>query len=211
MNEPCDTGFAHAVRLAATGLRSTSKVDPEIEAAPLAMILRGDRVIDADGLELLARLVTGKLRAPYGGKVPQGETMLAHAVRRAGGAWRVGKGAHPATTGAALANMLRAESERIRHGEPPQIGPGERTMLARLVAGELRRGTSRPMIGAGHPQVVAIVQAFRKRMADGMARKNAALDTALEFDTTIRTVEIHLKAVKEREAAIQRAESATDI
>lgn len=163
MSETYDHAFAHAVRQAATGLRTASKVDPEIEAAPLAAILRSDRALDADGLELLARMVTGDLRAPYAGRVPAGESILAHAVRRAGAAWRDAKDADPATTGAALAAILR--------NDRPQIGPGERALLADLVIGELRRGTSRPPTGAGHSQVVAVVQYYRAREHKASRRK----------------------------------------
>ncbi|SEI03392.1 hypothetical protein [Paracoccus alkenifer] len=288
MSAPYDTAFAHAVRQAATGLRTVSKVDPETEAAPLALILHSDRALDADGLELLAQLVAGKLRKV---RQPAGESILAHAVRRAGAAWRAGKGADPATTGGPLADVLRAEVERIRHGAPSQVGPGERVLLADLVTGELRRGTARPPIGAGHPQVVAVVQYYHVRkhkaarrqpdiaktveyLKSRLGRPNARKPKhtsafnpaeyraraerwagyvgivtmiAAKFGITSRTVENYLsmmagreaairqaheewkerecrrkrkrkiacrhkrKVVREREAAIQRAEAATDI
>lgn len=191
MSATYDTDFAHAVRLAATGLRTASGIDPEAEAAPLAAILRGDRALDADGLELLARLVTGDLR-----KVKQfaGETVLAHAVRRAGIAWRKGKGADPAATGARLAAILR--------DAPARLGPGERGLLANLVTGELRRGTSRPGKGAGHQDVTKVAEVFRKRIAAGQPRKTALIDTAIEFEITDRTVETYLAMVIEREQVV---------
>ncbi|MCJ1902870.1 hypothetical protein MR829_21250 [Paracoccus versutus] len=192
MSVSYDLAFAHAVRQAATGLRTSSGADPEIEGAPLAEILRSDRTLDAHGLELLAQLVTGNLRKV---RQPAGESILAHAVRRAGAAWRRGKGADPLTTGAALASALR--------GDPARLGPGERALIADLVTGELRRGTSRPPKGAGHLHVETIVEAFRKRIADGLVRKNALNDTAIESKISERTIETYLAMTEEREAMLR--------
>lgn len=194
MSAPFDLAFGHAVRLAATGLRTASGVDPEIEASPLAVILRSDRALDADGLELLGRLVTGDLRKM---RQPVGESILAHAVRRAGAAWRRSKDTDPATTGAALAERLR--------GNPDLLGPGERALLADLVMGELRKGQSAPPRGAGHSQVVAVVGAFRKRMAALEVRKNAIDDTAAAFKISKRTVEKYLSITEERERVFKSA------
>lgn len=191
MSATYDTDFAHAVRLAASGLRTASGIDPEAEAAPLAAILRSDRALEVDGLELLARLVTGDLRKA---RARAGETILAHAVRRAGVAWRKGKDVDPATTGARLAAVLRDGSARL--------GPGERNLLADLVTGELRKGTSRPGKGAGHQDVTEAVEAFRKRMASGQPRKVALIDTAAEFGITDRTIEKYVAMVTEREKIV---------
>lgn len=182
-----DKAFGDAVRMAATGLRTTSRMDPEIEAAPLAAILRSDRALDADGLELLARLVTGNLRkiAPRAG-----ESMLAHAVRRAGTAWRHGKDMDPATTGAVLAACLRSNHARLE--------PGERALLADLMTGDLRRGTSAPTKGPGHSQIVAVVEAFHRKIDAGTLRKNALIETASELRISIRTIENHLKRWEDR-------------
>lgn len=207
---PCDAAFAHAVRQAATGLRTASKADPEKECAPLAAILRSDRELDADGLELMAQMVTGNLRAPQ-----DGETDFAREVRRAHATWaRKGRAkgrkgerdtyANRTTTGATLAAYLRAEVERIQRGEPPQIGLGERVMLAEMLcptpalatAAELR---GKPPTGAGHSQVVAVVEAFRKRIAAGELRKNALIDTEEEFELATRTVENYLSMMAKHE------------
>lgn len=190
MNAPYDLAFGFSVRLAATGLRTAPGVDPETEAAALATILLSDRTLDADGLELLARLVTGNLRKVHH---PAGESILAHAVRRAGVAWRHGKDADPAQTGAALAQVLR--------DDPDCLGPGERALLADLVTGEMRKGQHAPPKGAGHPEVVAVVRDFRRNIFEGNARKNALSDTALKFNLTTRTVESYIAATEARERA----------
>lgn len=187
MSASYDLAFAHAVRLAATALRTSAGMDPEAEAAPLATILRSDGPLDPDGLELLARLVTGDLRKV---RPRVGETVLAHAVRRAGTAWRAGKDADPATTGAALAAALRSD--------PARLGAGERALLADLVTGEMRRGQNAPTKGAGHPHIVATVAAFRQKIEAGEARKNALIETASEFKLTARTLEKYLALAKER-------------
>lgn len=181
MNVSYDLAFGHAVRQAAKGLRTAAGIDPEIAAAPLAAILRSGRALDPDGLELLARLVTGNLRKV---RQPVGETIMAHAVRRTGTAWRHGKRDDPAITGAALAAALR--------GDPAHLGQGERALLADLVTGEWRRGVNRPSKGAGHTRIAAVVEAFRKKIADGTPRKVAIEDTADEFKTSPRTVERYL-------------------
>ncbi|RWR28546.1 hypothetical protein D2T29_16695 [Sinirhodobacter populi] len=194
---PCDTDFAHAVRLAATGLRTASGIDPEIEGAPLAAILCSDRALDPDALELLARLVTGNLRKVI---PPAGESIMAHAVRRAGTAWRKGKDADPTTTGAPLAAILR--------GDPARLGPGERALLADMVTGELRRGQSAPTKGAGHPDVLAVVEAVNKRLNEGDKLEFASEFVAAQFEIDKRTVFNYLKIAREREAMIGKA---TDI
>lgn len=150
-------------------------MDPETEAAPLATILRGDGPLDPDGLELLARLVTGDLRKV---RPRAGETVLVHAVRRAGTAWRAGKDADPATTGAALAAALR--------GDAACLGAGKRALLADLVTGDMRREWEKrkeqdnkekqkeqntSIKGVGHPKVLAIVQFYRARESKAMRRR----------------------------------------
>ncbi|WP_126155285.1 hypothetical protein [Paracoccus haematequi] len=190
MNASYDSAFGDAVRRAATGLRTAAGIDPEIAAAPLAAILRSGRALDLDGLELLARLVTGNLRKV---RQPVGETIMAHAVRRAGTAWRHGKRDDPAITGAALAAALR--------GDPARLGPGERALLADLVTGEWRRGENRPSKGAGNRHVAAVVEAFRNRVSIGTARKVALADTANQFSLTERTVETYLAMTAEQERA----------
>lgn len=190
MNASYDLAFAHAVRLAATGLRTASGIDPETEGAPLAAILRSDRPLDSDGLDLLARLVTGGLRKV---RPRPGETVLAHAVRRAGTAWRAGKDTDPAKTGAALAAALR--------GDPARLGAGERALLADLVTGEMRRGQNAPTKGAGHSHVVAVVQTFRNWIASGSVRKQALEYTAEQFKISESTVARYVAMVEERERA----------
>lgn len=168
-----DKEFADAVRLAARGLRTGSHMDPATDTATvgLALYLRSDQPLHADGLELMARLWTGKLRASYGGKVLDNESEFARLIRDARRVWsRKGRikmrgkvqgkkkeiPVDPATTGVALAAML--------HDPNRHIGPVEREWLADLVTGELRRGVSLPPKGAGHPKVIAAVQFFRARM-----------------------------------------------
>lgn len=190
MNASYDLAFGHAVRQAATGLRTAAGIDPEVAAAPLAAILRSGHALDPDGLELLARLVMGDLRKVH---QPAGESILAHAVRRAGTAWRHGKRHDPAITGAALAATLR--------GDSAHLGPGERALLADLVTGEWRRGVNRPSKGAGNAQVAAVVEAFRNRIATGMARKIALDDTKKQFKLTGRTIETYLAMTSDQERA----------
>lgn len=183
-----DLDFAHAVRLAATGIRPKAGVDPEIEGAALARYLRGTHELDGQGLDLLAELVTGKLRTI---RQPVGETLLAHAVRLSGLAWRSGKDVDAETAGGALAGMLRDPATRI--------GVGERNLLADLVTGELRRGVSRPPKGAGRADITAVTAALRKQIDSGSLRKNALEDTARAFGLSVRTVQNYEAETKKRE------------
>lgn len=188
-----DLEFRRAVQSAARGLRTGPYMDPMTDTGTvaLALYLRSNQPLQADGLELMARLWTGKLRASYGGKVLDNESEFARLVRDARRVWsRKGRikvfdkeqgkkkerPVDPATTGAALAAMLRDPN---RH-----IGPGERELLAELVcplpsmtdvalpAGAFTlemKGT--PPKGAGHPKVIAVVQFYRARMRKATRRK----------------------------------------
>lgn len=187
MSAPCDLAFAHAVRRAAAGIRPKSGCDPEVAGEPAAALLRAGAAFGAVERELLAQMVTGALRKV---RQPPGETALARALREAGAAWRGGKEADPATEGAALASMLRTGME---------LRPGERELVAQMITGEWRRGSSRPPVGAGHPRVVEVVAALRQKLADGAVRKNAVTDVAARFGLTARTVEAYEAMVQERE------------
>lgn len=197
MNGTYDIGFAHAVRRAARGVRPKPNVDVTTEGAALAAILRSEGEFDAHGLDLLAKLVTGKLRKI---KQPDGETMFAHAVRRAGAAFRKGKDVYPEVEGAVLAEMLRSGQ--------PSLGPGERELLAQLAtrsasALQLRELTldGTPPVGAGHPRVVRAVETLWAKMEDGEVHKNAVLDTAKELGISPRTVEEYEALTKASEKA----------
>lgn len=199
MTNTCDTSFAHAVRLAATGIRSKAGVDVIAEAGPLREILCGEQTLDPQGLELLALAVTGKLRKI---KQPSGEAKFAHAVRRASAAWRTGKYASPTIAGAMLADMLRS-------GEPA-LGLGERKELAELFAPQTPSSLQdtrmgRPPKGAGHAEVVAVVQMVQREVKQGAAQKYAVSITAEMFRLSIRTVEEYVAITKEREAALRTA------
>lgn len=198
MIQPYDTEFAHAVRQAATGIRPKAGVDLVPEAALLGTILCSERALDPHGLELLALAVTGQLRKAR--LQPKGETMFAHAVRRASAAWRSGKGKSPAVTGDALAIMLRSGQ--------PVLGAGERELLAELFApipptvhNELQ---GRPGKGVGHPDVAAVMEMLQREIARGSVHKNAVVDTAKAFQITVRTVEKYEAMVRAREAELRR-------
>lgn len=184
MNAPYDLAFAQAVQRAAAGIRPKSGCDPEVAGEPAAALLRAGAALGAGERELLAQMAMGALR-----KVRQspGESALARALREAGAAWRGGKGADPGTEGAALASLLRGGAE---------LRPGERELLAQMITGEWRRGSSRPPLGAGHPRVVEVVTALR---AIGGKRTAAVAEIAARFDITTRTVEAYEAMVRERE------------
>lgn len=183
MNQPTDTEFAYAVRLAASGLRPKAGVDVAFEGAALRSILCSERPLDPVGLELLAQAITGQLRKT--GKPKVGETIFAEAVRRSSAAWRSGKGDSPSKTGAALARMLRAGI--------PVLGVGERARLAELLApippDKHNRREGRSPKGVGHKDVVKVMTTLRELMAGGSIRKNAISDTARIHRISIRTVE----------------------
>lgn len=184
MSAPCDLAFAHAVRRAAAGIRPKSGCDPEVAGAAAASMLRAGAALGAVERELLAQMATGALRKV---RQPPGETALAWALREAGAAWRSGKEVDPATEGAALASMLRTGME---------LRPGERELLAQMITGEWRRGSSRPPVGAGHPRVVEVVAALR---AVSGKRTAAVAEIAARFRLTARTVEAYEAMVQERE------------
>ncbi|MBW4962174.1 hypothetical protein [Sulfitobacter sp. CW3] len=193
MTNTCDTGFAHAVRLAATGIRPKAGADVIAEAGPLREILCRERTLDPNGLELLALAVTGKLRKI---KQPSCETEFAHAVRRASAAWRKGKNDGPADVGALLAETLRLGR--------PVLGSGEREELAELFSPKIPSTShafvGRPCIGAGKANVVAVVEMLRNEREKGSARKNAIIDTAKRFRISCRTVEKYDSMIEERES-----------
>lgn len=197
MNYATDTEFAYAVRLAASGLRPKAGFDVAIEGAALRSILCSERPLDPDGLELLAQAVTGQLRKSR--KSPMGETIFAHAVRRASNAWRSGKGDVPISTGEALAGMIRTGK--------PVLGGGERVKLAELFAPippdilDAREG--RPPKQAGNLDVVAVVATLRALLACGALRKNSIADTAKIHKLSIRTVEEYEAKAKKREEETQ--------
>lgn len=200
MNTSYDIDFANATRRAATGIRPKSGVDVTVEGAPLRTILCSNRALDPCGLELLALAVTGRLR-----KVklpPKGETMFAHAVRRASAAWRSGKGGSPSATGDALAVMLRSGQ--------PALGAGERELVAELFAPLSPNAANaldgRPWKGGGHADVVAVVKMLRGELAkEGTVHKNAIIDTARHFHVSKRTVEQYEAKIRQREAATKHA------
>lgn len=203
MSVSCDIGFSRAVRLAGTGIRPKSGIDVTVEAAQLAMILRGDQALDPQGLKLLALAVTGKLRKI---KQPSGETVFGHAVRRASAAWRSGKKNSPADVGALLAEMLLSGQ--------PALGAGERQELSELFspqppnAHNARHG--RPSKGAGHADVAAVVEMLRNEIAKGFVHKYGVSVTAERFKISHRTVEEYEAMTKEREAVIETALGATE-
>jgi hypothetical protein len=204
MTATCDTGFAHAVRLASTGIRPKARVDVTVEAGPLRTILCSDQMLYQNDLELLALAVTAKLRKI---KQPSGETMFAHAVRRASAAWRTGKNDSPIIAGAMLADMLRSGR--------PALGSGEREELAELFSPlaptAFNSFNGRPPKGAGQAKVVAVIKMLRHELTkEGSIRKNAIIDTAKEFKISIRTVEQYDAMVEEREIAIEAAHAPFD-
>ncbi|WP_139214958.1 hypothetical protein [Palleronia marisminoris] len=127
--------------------------------------------------------------------------MFAHAVRRASAAWRSGKEDRPAEAGAILAGMLRSRQ--------PPLGTGERELLAELFApqpaNEHDALAGRPPKGAGHPDVVAVMNHLQNEIAKSSLHKNALADTASHFKISVRTVEEYEAITREREAATKAA------
>jgi hypothetical protein len=121
-----------------------------------------------------------------------------------GGAWRSGKGHSPNTIGDALAVILRSGQ--------PALGAGERELLAELFApippdahNAMEGG---PWKGAGHSDVVAVVDILRKELARvGAIRKNVIVDTAKRFRISVRTVEEYEAMTKKRENAVKKINS----
>lgn len=215
MINSCDTKFAHAVRRAATGFRPKAKVDLVAETEPLRTVLCSDHPLDPHGLELLALAVTGNLRKLH--SQPKGETMFALAVRRASAAWRPAKlpkhieyeeaeKRRPCNAGTGLAIMLRSGK--------PALGAGEREFLAELFApipptanNELQ---GRPGKGAGHTDVVKVVDWLRNELASGVHRKEAIYRAGQEYKISKRTVERYEAMVRERHKALTKAQNTND-
>lgn len=192
-----DTDFSRAVRLAATGLDVAHQADPAIAGEALAAILRDDRPLDAHGMELLAQMVTGRLRKR---RQPDGESDLAQAVRSAGAAWRKAREANPAVTGVPLAAILR--------GDPSRLGAGERALLADLVTRGLRKSGGRPSMGAGHPQRVGMSEAFQAEIESGTKRKDAIDEIINDKKITGKSVKIHPRTLEKNVSKLKRRNDA---
>lgn len=121
-------------------------------------------------------------------------------IERAGRAFVAAKGKDPMVEGAPLAEWLRSGGE---------IGPNERELLAQLVTGDWLKRQGRPeRKGPGHPDAVAIVSDYRRRVEEygPKGEEAAAQDTAKEFGESTRTVRRYVQEAKERETTIRKAQ-----
>ena len=115
-----------------------------------------------------------------------------HLVRKAAHAFIAAKGKNPATEGKELADYLRSDAP---------LGPGERDLLAEMVAGEWRRraGGSRAALSPDKKQEA--VRRLRSLVDGGMKKEAAKLQVAGEFGISRTTLEEIESESIERERA----------